>query len=350
MRENSAVATLLNVLPDELMPARDRDLVHISLGGRRLDFEVMWVGEGLPADARRGASRLADRRSNAQAGGAIPVIVARKVSSGSRKLLEEAGISWADTSGRAKIVVPGRLYIDRLEPTQVSTRRGMKWSTASEALAEVVLTDHIDWRETPRPLQRVSELAARSGVSLPHASRVLRQFDEQGYTCKSGAERGTTAARELSDPGRLLSDWAGHYVASGGPGGGVELHVPWREPEKLIALLDDLLGRTAWALSGEAAADQTAPFLTSVSRVEAYVSRDHFAKSQSLLTRHPDVTAVDSGGRILLYPAEEHVLDLAKEKAEARIVSPVRVYADLLRQGGRHAEAAEHLRETTIGY
>ena len=51
-----------------------------------------------------------------------------------------------------------------------------------------------------------------------------------------------------------------------------------------------------------------------------------------------------------LSAADPYVFRLTREARDVRTVSPVRVYADLLRGRGRTAEAAEYLRETAIGF
>jgi hypothetical protein len=106
-----------------------------------------------------------------------------------------------------------------------------------------------------------------------------------------------------------------------------------------------------WAVTSEVAADRLEPFLTSLPGLEAYVPHRSFGEARERLAAHPDATEVETGGRIRLFPADPQVFKLAKEESDGlRLASPVRVYADLLRHGGRSAEAAEQLRETRIGF
>lgn len=348
-RQNDPVVTLLRVLPDELQPRQEGELVRVAVDDDLQFFRPLWVGEGLPADARRGRSEISHRFDVPHA--VVPVVVARRISPGAREVLEPEGISWADASGRARIVVPGRLYLTRLEPIRADARRGFAWSTAAAAIAETVLCGAAGEYRPHLPIGRVIEIAAQSEVSAAHAARVLRQFDEQGYTVKTGAERGSTATRELRDPGRMLSDWAGNYVAAGGAGTGIEFHVPWRDATQSVALLGKALAGIDWAATSEVAADRLEPFLTSLPGLEAYVPHRSFSEARARLAAHPDATEVEAGGRIHLFPADPQVFKLAKEESDGlRLASPVRVYADLLRHGGRSAEAAEQLRETRIGF
>lgn len=348
-RDNSAVSTLLRMLPEELQPQVEGELVRVAHDGEMQLFRPLWVGEGLPADARRGKNKIAHDLDLPD--GALPVVVARRISPGARELLEPEGISWADASGRARIVVPGRLYLTRLEPIRADARRGFKWSTAVETIAEVILSGVAGEPRPFAPIGLVTDIADRTQISAAHTARVLRQFDEQRYTVKTGAERGVTATRELRDPGRMLSDWAGHYVAAGGPGEGIEFHVPWRDAEQSVALLGDMFTGMEWAATSEVAADRIEPYLTNVPTLEAYVPRHRFTEARARIEEHPDAREVDTGGRIRLFPADPYLFRLSEEGGGGlRVMSPVRVYADLLRHGGRAAEAAEQLREASIGF
>ena len=308
----------------------------------------VWVGEGLPADARRGRNQLTHEL--VPSNGALPVIVARRISPGARAFLESERISWADARGHAQIVVPGRLYLARLEPARAVARRRFTWSKAVETIAETILSTAAGESRPLQPIGLVVDIAAQTQISEAHTARVLRKFDEQNYTAKTGAERGVTAARELRDPGRMLSDWAGHYAAAGGPGDASEFHVPWRDAEQSTELLCGAFAGIDWAVTSELAADRVEPFLTHVPTLEAYVSREHFAEARARLAAHGDVREVESGGRIRLYPADPYLFRLSGEVGGVPIANPVRVYADLLRHGGRSAEAADQLRDSHIGF
>lgn len=321
----------------------------MSHDGHRWALRPVWVGEGLPADAKRARDEIVHgigTRSDA-----IPVITARRVSPGAREILDSEQLSWADASGRAHIVVPGRLYIARLEPIRADAGRVFRWSPAADAVAETLLARRTQQGGGDRaPVDKVVVVAETADVSPAHAARVLRHFDEQRYTAKTGAERGSSATREFRDPGRMLSDWAGHYATTARPGGAIEFHVPWREPQESVSVLIDALGGRDWALTGEAAADRIAPYLTSIPAVDLYVPEREFSFTRGRLAQLPEVIEVETGGRIRMHPAEPYVFRLTQEMKDVRTVSPVRVYADLLRGRGRSAEAGEYLREVAIGF
>jgi hypothetical protein len=351
VRQNPGLSVLTRVLPEQLHPVVDGDEVVVDGEGISGRFLPLWVGQGLPADVNRARDHL--MHEDLRRDGRVPVVTARRISPGAQKLLEAEHLSWADQSGRAEITVPGAVYITRREPVPVDARRPFRWSAAAEAIGETLLT----WQafrhgEDSGSLDRVYEVAEVSGVSLAHSARVLRHFDEQGYTAKTGAERGSSAAREFREPGRMLSDWAGELARFEQPAA-IDFHVPWRDVGESLRCVERAFGSVPWAATGEVVSDVLAPLLTGVSALDIYVEALHVADARTLLSREPDVTEVPASGRIRVYAAPPYVLDLSRRIGPVQgvpIVSPVRVYADLLRRGGRHAEAAEHLREAVIGF
>lgn len=348
-RENSPVSLLWRVIPEELQPRPEGEVVWITQDRDSWVFHPIWIGEGLPADAKRALNFLSHREI--ALGEQIPVLIAKRVSPGAKEIIESQGLSWADASGRARLVVPGRVYVSRLEPIRADAKRAFTWSGAEQTIAEVILAQHIASRRTgPGPIARVTELAQSSGVSLAHSARVLRHFDEVGYTAKTGAERGSSASRVLRDPARMLSEWAVNHTHTSQQRRPTELHVPWRDTEDSLFVVVDALSGWDWAVTGEVAADRIAPHLTSIATLDLYVPAGQLFAATGALLRQQDVTQVESGGRIRVFEADSYVFRLTDEVRGVRTVSPVRVYADLLRGRGRAAEAAEHLREVAIGF
>jgi len=99
-----------------------------------------------------------------------------------------------------------------------------------------------------------------------------------------------------------------------------------------------------WAVTGAAAADLIAPHLTSVSTVDMYASEDELREVMRVLKEQSDFAEVPQGGRVRLFTERPQLFELATEREGVGVMSPVRVYANLLREGGRATEAAEYLR------
>lgn len=344
-RENPGSAVLMNVMPQRL-PHRLSALEIVIVGDVAL--RPIWVGQGYPADVRAVVSEHLDD------GSTIPVITARRMSSGARALLAEQGLSWADAAGYADITDGAGLHLVRLEPQPLRTRTtsDLVWSRSKDAVAEFLLSrraQHPGLSDIPGAgVDRLSTISDGTALSIAQVAKVLTELDDLGYTTKVGPERGPTSSREFSKPGRLLSDWAGHHARSGASGQRAELHTSSREPSHWLSLLDSSLhGR--WAVSGWVAADALAPLATSVPDITVYVEEDHYSAALRELTRDPEVTEVERAGRIRLRAAPEQVFEFARH-SPIPMVSPVRIYADLLRTRGRGEDAAEHLREAVIGF
>ncbi|MDY0912894.1 hypothetical protein [Rathayibacter festucae] len=343
-REKSLLALLRDVLPEETSPRVDSG--RVVVGERtRWSLVPVWIGEGLPADVRRAHERdLPGGRND------VPVFLARRMSPGARALLDEQGWSWADESGSAVIRILPDLLVVRLPPGRRTLPRPGTWSGAMLATAEAALAALVESRggvgdDVPRP----AGLASATGFSYQQTSKALAALDAEDFTAKVGPERGRTARREFRDPGRLLSEWAGHSSRAAGTDESRQFHVPWRDAEDSVELVERSL-TTGWCASGGAAADRLAPFLTRVPDLLIRVTSEDFDRACQDLSGAEDAIEVETGGRIHLRVAPAQVLASASVVRGLKVASPVRVYADLLRGEGRSADAAEFLREKVIGF
>lgn len=348
-RDNAGVGVLLHVLPRLLKAEARGDAVEVTHNSRRYLLRPFWIGEGYPQDVERIMGKIVNAPVEPH-----PVITAKRLSPGAVSMLHEAGCSWADAAGHAEIMHPDGIFVSRARPTPLPDQAtsGLTWSRSAYQIAEYLLSRRVRYpaMRNAGGVDRVAQVAEATGLSTAQVSRVLRKFDDEGYTSKFGAERGPHAARAWEDASRLLSDWAGHFSRSARLGPRAEIHVLSRDPLDWIRLIDTRLQGERWAASGWVAAQELAPFVTSTPDLLVYVPDDHFEQSVQRMLADSDVTAVERGGRIHVRPATTHVFEFVEVYERTRVVSPVRAYADLLRIGGRGAEAAEHLREVAIEF
>gem|GEM_PF-4382991 len=96
----------------------------------------------------------------------------------------------------------------------------------------------------------------------------------------------------------MLSDWAGHYISAGGPGEGVQFHVPWRDAEQSISLLSETFTDIEWAATSEVAADRIEPYLSSLPTREAYLPRRIFTEASARLADHDDAREVEAADQL----------------------------------------------------
>jgi hypothetical protein len=310
-------------------------LLRERSGVRRL--RAIWAGAGWPADVDRAIHGVDETWP------ADLVVVARHLSPGSRKLLDERGASWVDGTGSAHLVAPGLLVVRDVEPTAGSSAAAFSWSPSALSVAEALLNS-----KSPSDL-RTAEIARLTGWSSPQVSQVLGAFDAEGWTAKSGTQRGPGATRQIIDPARLLDAWTDAITSTA---------VERRFAERIFS--DPMLFLTSelasaldrhdirWAVTGWAAAEQLAPFATTIPALQVYVEDLAFRGPLTMLMEDVPIREVQSGGRIEFRSASERLLVLADRHDGIQLASTPRVYADLLALGGRGQDAAQHLREEVI--
>ncbi|OLT54631.1 hypothetical protein [Cellulosimicrobium sp. CUA-896] len=347
--------------------APDAPLIDLVMKDAGAKFSVVWAGEGFPADidAALRSARMADILPSTS----TPLVVARHMSPGAVAVLEERGVSWVDETGRASVhAEPGiAIVIDRERSPTENLRplpRSSRWAPGTAAVAETVLVRAARLPDAhAEPLPSVTRLAADAGVSTALASRALQGFDAEGWTSKSGASRGPRAARTLSDPSTMLSSWASWHAEQVPSRIGV--HAVVDDPDRFVRdRLAPQLRTDDWALTGWLALQHTAPFLTSVPLLSVYLAPRLFDDGAALdrVLTAAGLRRVDRGARLEILRADELVLRGAEldvpvgeeqstsSPAPVRWASAIRLYGDLLRMGARGPDAAEHLRQTRIGF
>lgn len=335
-------------------PGLRRRTVRVQYGTSESVLAPVWAGEGFPKDVERALDEIAKNPLHPRE---TLVIAARTLSSGARARLETERISWVDEEGRAAISAdPGLVVVREIASReQARTADEMRWSEGTGALAQHLLTTAQDLgNDADRDVLRlgtVADLAREIGVSAPLVSRSLQGFDAQGWTDKVGPERGSASGRVLTDPTGLLSSWAAWHRTRQPET--VRSHATFRDAHAFVT--DRLLagwGTDHWALTGWLALENRAPFVTSVPHLTVYVAAELFHDRPTLeswLVR-AGARTVDNGARLELVEADPYVLRQVSRVRDAPQVSDVRLYGDLLRLGVRGADAAEHLRETRIGF
>ncbi len=314
--------------------------VIVSAGGADHRLELVWAGEGWPADVEE-----------VLAGIPAPwprqlLVVARRFSTGALDLLLEHDANWVDETGRARIEGPTGLLVIRDAERKVDETRAVRfrWSSSSIDIAELLLT---------QPSEKINavEIAERLGWSHAQTTSVLRRFDKEGWTAKLGAGRGPTGVRRLAAAASLLDAWAAHV--GGGEHERVLTHRVLRDPmtflrDELAPVLTDSM---PWAASGWAGLEVAAPFVTAVPVLQIYVPREASADGRLRTAMQAvGLREVDEGARVEFWTAAATALSLSSTTAGVPVVSAPRLYADLRALGGRGEEAAQHVREELVGF
>lgn len=324
----------LQVLSD---PGHQAD-VELKVGKTRHRFELKWAGEGFPQDVRR----VLHLTPNS---GHELVVCAVSFSPGALDELRRANVSYVDESGRARIVSPPGLILIREDLGSHPRRKrpAFMWSPGLGATAELLLSSSGD------ELPPISVLAGYLPVSMATVGKALQAFDGQGWTQRIGAARGATAERRLVDRSALLGSWS-RWQSSRGLEDTLRLHASWKDPWTFLAdRLESVLPPHEWCLTGWAAAELLAPYSAMVPTLHLYISEDVWFQVTDSVLSVRGMRPVSQGARISLTPIEPELKQLGQNLA-LPVASTVRVYADLLREGSRGQDAAEHLREVCLGY
>ncbi|MGV8851607.1 MAG: type IV toxin-antitoxin system AbiEi family antitoxin [Rhodoglobus sp.] len=155
--------------------------------------------------------------------------------------------------------------------------------------------------------------------------------------------------RFVEDSTRMLSDWAAWHRTV--PVESTGMHMLWDGPRDFVTRkLAPVLASREWAVTGWLAADLIAPFVTEIPTVSVYVARGVYGNELASIADRVGLRRVESGPRVIFMPAEPQVFEASRVVGEIHAVSPIRLYGDLLRQQGRGVDAAEHLRDITIGW
>lgn len=323
------VEALRSVLPSEVpvhLVRVDGELLHLSVNGQPLS--ARWLGEG----------RLRVARAVVGARGRPDVVVARVMSPGARDALAAAGMGWVDETGAAEIALAG-LVVSRSGLVHVGARPA-RWTRGVLAVAEALLCG-----TSPT----VSATTAATGLSQGTCGAALRALAELGLLA-SDAARGRRSARRLTNPDALLDAYT-PAAAALAPVLSLAMGVTWQDPIDGLARVGDTLDgiQVSWAATGFAAASVLAPLLTTVSSAELYVEADTMGQLDRL-GRDLGLRPI-AGGRLTLRPFPTRTSDQLAIRIEGvRVVPWPRLYADLVPQGVRGEEVAEHVRDTIRGH
>ena len=337
-------AALKGATAAEVRKVDERDgqtTIVLETAGHRYEFSAIWVGHGWPSEVREALNRPESTSRTAI------VYTARRFSPGAISILTSHDASWADESGQARIVLtPGLLIVrDSARQAGQEAPQSVRWSRSSIQIAERVLHEGLTELHT-------GKLADRTKWSAAQVSKVLKMFDELGWTEQRGGKSGRATRRELVAPGPLLDSWSEHVGNERRP-----KELGHRTTQDLLRFaqmeLADRLGRDRddWALTTWAGLELTAPFATTVPVLHIYVSKKRFSMELDEVMRASGIRKVDEGARIEFWEADFPLLvQSGQPRTGVSVASTPRLYADLLALGGRGADAAQHLRETKLGF
>lgn len=289
-------------------------------------FRAVWVRRGWPSEVRKATERVPE----------ATLLLAPAFSPGAREFLKERALNWADETGGARIHAAGLLVRVDGKPIPEPKPKAVSWSPAAVRSAEAILT------LAPETIA-TAWLAEHAKCSVPRASAILQQWDAEGWTTKSGPARGRGASRTLHNAGSLLDAWTAHLNAK--PLDRWFAHTTSRDLMAVEATITEALAGLAFAWTGWAAAAELAPFVTQLPVLHLRVGEGLARRDLEPGLRKAGLTVTDAAGRVELWRTDENAFAYLGPSQQGPLCSWPRVYADLVRIGGRGVDAAEHLRD-----
>jgi hypothetical protein len=306
----------------------------VSVGRLHHELDLVWAGRGWPADIER---------VSGEAPAPWPrqlVVIGQRFSAGALDLLRERDANWVDETGAARIETDSGLFVVRTGVEEARSAAALRWGASAVDATELLLAD------PPDGTFNAADIAERSGWSHPQITKLLRQFNAQGWVKKVGGSRGVGSGWQFGDPDALLEAWAAHLIED--PPRTVLAHRTLREPMRFLRddLARELSARMRWAVSGWAGLELDAPFVTATPVLHAYVAADAFDDGRlRAAMQATQLREVEEGARVVFRALSPVGLSLAHDENGIPVVSPPRLYADLRALGGRGEEAAAHVRE-----
>lgn len=300
-----------------------RGAVHLQHG----DVAVQLNAAGLSVPYPSGLQRLLSSEPN------IELVVVERAPEGLRKAVAEAGINYLDLAGRGRVIAPGLVYVASPRPNYpVGSARSSPFAPKASRVVRVLLSD-------PGRPWRLSDVAVLSELNPGNVHRALAALVDRGMV-----ERDEDAY-VVSDPGSLLEAWADQHQEPR-----ERLWFPYEgDLRDFVRKLIGDLGEHA-VVSGELAAEELAPYLPAESAIIHALDPDAFSSLPRPEIRPPIPHLSPRPGQVVVNASDAGDGQFRVVKDGLPLAAPSQVYVDLARDRGRGREAAEHLRESVIGF
>lgn len=342
-----ALLTALNELPstsaiprvEQPADAQVDMMVDMTIGEQRRLLLVECKQTVFPRDVREILYRLLPQRNaSTDREQLLPMILADTLSPGARQEIREAGVGYFDLSGSLYLPAgPALIYIEKPPRKAQAKQLGSVFHGRKAAVLRILFERRDAW-------VTVKEVAESAQVSPATASETLTELERRDWIVTRGA--GPAKQRRLSKPTEMLDAWT-REVATRPPAKWRRYYVSDVEATLTRRLADvarDVGAR--YAITGEAAGQAYAPWLTGISQLRCRMPLDSTgAQVLDLLRAKP----VHEGWNLAVHDSRS-----LSDLSDARWIdgvcfaSPLQVYLDLQQGPGRSRDLAEHLRETVL--
>lgn len=357
--ERQLIARLVEALRE--LPDVEADLEHWEAvskqSDRRLDAQVRLRVAGkafvlnieakksvFPRDVREAIWQLRGLAQLQQVGheqANLSMLVAESISPGAKELLRAERVGYFDSGGSLYLPAPGAyLFIDKPPPKALAKVVRALFSGRRAQVLHALLVRQKDWFG-------VTELAQQAMVSPATASQVLTELERFEWLVARG--QGPGKQRHLSEPAALLDAWAKQLAMLRAPTLR-RYFVPGAKSDALDVRIGHVFEshEVQYAVSHEAAAQRSAPFLSSLSQVRVRVLID--ANAEAAIAELNARIVTEGANLVLIQVKSQGELLFREQAGGVWFASPIQVYLDLLRGEGRAKEMAEHFRKERIGF
>ena len=315
-----------------LRGAPNIDAVIVDRGGRSV-AAVEFKSQVAAPDARMLASHFEGSRPPT-------IVVTNRTTAQARQILQDHGIGIVDSAGNAHVELPGLVIHVEKPPQRAATKPGaLRIAGKTAVVIQALLLD-------PERNWKLTDLADRAGASVGTAHRVVRYLEGRELLVQEGS--GPSRRRRVADAGALLDLLAEELRDRGS--------------RSLLAYRFEQVGRDlpravgrklaereiAFAISGVAAANILAPFLTAVPMVAVWIAAEAPLPG---VAEAIGAEATERGANLTLMQVDDDTpLAFASERNHLRLANPFRIYVDAARDPQRGTEQAEHFRREVIGF
>lgn len=317
--------------------ARADALIEAQIGGQEVSFVVEAKRSAFPRDVREAVWQLRNYLAHQDGASSqiIPMVIAEAISPGARSLLREEHVGYYDTGG--SLFVPARgayLFVDKPIPKRQARSLNALFTGRRAQVLHAVWATGQDWFG-------VHEIALRAQVSPTTVSETLIALERREWVISKGS--GPTKERRLADPQSLLDAWTAHQTSTR-----IlplrHYYVPTSSIDELVHRLDRACEehRTTYAITGSAAAQAHAPYLSNISQLHCRLAAGPVAEA---VLEFLEARPVREGWNLGIIETNfAGVFAFRQRIGDAWFAHPLETYLDLLQLGGRSKEMAEHLR------
>lgn len=315
-------------------------VVEANIGGQPYRLLVECKSQIFPGDIRELTWKLRrlGRLSSSDGTPEFPLLIAETISPGAKDILRREQVGYSDSGGSLFLPAPGAfLFIDKPMRKSVEKKLGSIFRGRRAQVLHAVWEKRDEWFG-------VHQLASLINGAPATVSETLTMAERHNWLEVRGS--GPAKERRLADRQGLLDAWSEHQRQAPKPKlkrfyvpNGAALELAWK--------LDAAFGErdALYEITGEAAAQQYSPYLSSVSQVRCRFL-DNTASRAALDAI--DARPVQEGWNLGVLEADSEG-DLAFRRHQSVwLASPLKVYLDLLQGSGRSPEMAQHLREAML--